>query len=364
MRVRLFITKDLRSESVAVILADAESEVLILDETMQESLLDALDGVISMMDKSTFQYSGFSVENTQSLIQTHCLSFNRIKHLNEDMIVMITLYAMRGPNIDSIMKSCSKELASTISILRNVYKLQPSAKGNKDAITLSRVAACAPWVCLSVYQKGWYNPVTNLPRENGSLHCPLLAACLPKESLADIPMQSLQKCVFIQALSLDRVINKKKPTTTLCIDIARYLAAQKPAGERPSASEFRDMSKLTKAQVDSFLASYDARVKAAYQHEMKAAKKARKEEPDENDWKEVLETEKTKTKQTNPPRARKCMTIKTKPRDSKVMSPKLNFRNSNNNNNYFNKMFLYIINSFNIHNKIFFSFLSIKSNIY
>jgi len=113
--------------------------------------------------KKSFSYSGFYLDGKSDLFNANdyyeqiayqgfdpmavlflVMSGAKTEELTGNIPRMVQLGLERGNNIDAMMKSSSNELVATLRSLKRVYHLCRSAKGNKKAITLSRVCLVSP----------------------------------------------------------------------------------------------------------------------------------------------------------------------------------------------------------------------------
>lgn len=179
--------------------------------------------------------------------------------LHRDVQFLITLFALRGNNIEKITKKSHHELSDILEMLKEKLVLDFDVHASNESlddktITIPRLCACFPTITCNLYHAGVAKYLVSLEQMklpltvSKAVLTPYFAACIPS-SFVDLT-NNVHLLFFIPHIIVDNVIHKKDKRFTDLPDILAYYKAAYESPATPLKSREKYMIKITLASAD------------------------------------------------------------------------------------------------------------------
>lgn len=165
------------------------------------------------------------------------------ENLSRDLHFLITVFVIRGNNIDKIFQKSDNELSQILEMLRekiglDVDKHDPNQALGDKVITIPRICACFPTITCNLYHAGIgkllvsFTDLGLVDTVTKAVLSPFFTSCIYRGALSKNTNENM--LFFVVHICIDNVIHKKDKKYT---GLMEMLAYYKAAFESPATPE-------------------------------------------------------------------------------------------------------------------------------
>lgn len=231
---------------------DHDDETRSIREITDEDLLDWINAL---------QYKGFNILNILTLVKksyddymnsargdeiiftvkystggvSKSFGYSNKQKLSRDIHMMITLFMVRGNNLDKIKEKSMGNMSDLISCLVEKLSIDvehhnPTTSLEPNLITMPRLCACFPIIACEIQERMVAKSVCT-PSDLGLtgdisavIFTPFFTSCIPKESIV-IGNENMHLLFFVVHIVVDDTLHRKKRDFTDLQSMLQYYQA-------------------------------------------------------------------------------------------------------------------------------------------
>jgi len=138
-----------------------------------------------------YAFQGLDTSKMKILLYKFYKEWKSPRNFTSDMCSLVTLFMTRGTAVVKSMEKMSEEGVKRAKELRQVYHVYVRTKANandplkNDTVTLARVAACYPKVCVKIVLAGLHRDVAPSGAGPQTMHWTQFPCIIPKDASYD-----------------------------------------------------------------------------------------------------------------------------------------------------------------------------------